>query len=456
MYAIVDIETTGGHAASNSITEIAIFLFDGEKVTGSYQTLINPGQRIPVYVQGLTGITDDMVANAPRFSEVAPKIFELLQDRVFVAHSVNFDFSFVKYQLQKEGFELKSKKLCTVRLSRKLLPGYPSYSLGNLCDHLGIHIQGRHRAAGDAGATVALFQLILQNDTKGEILKSLKRGSKEQLLPPHVPKEHFEQLPGSPGVYYFHDQKGKVIYVGKAVNIRSRVTSHFSNNATSKQKQNFVRHIHAISFERCATELMAHVLESHEIKRLWPEFNRAQKRWEDVYGIYDYCDQNGYIRLAIEKLKKNIRPIYTFHYLLEGHNLIKQLLSSFQLCPKLCYIQKGNDTCMGIQEAYCLGACEQKEAPDTYNRRVEAAIASLSHQPSFAIVDHGLEADTQSCILVMEGRLYGIGYIPADIPIDNMDALKDMVTPVKENAYIRQLVYKYASEHPRKVLHTLS
>jgi DNA polymerase-3 subunit epsilon len=266
MYAIVDIETTGGYAAANGITEISIFLFDGEKITGKYETLINPGQPIPNYISAMTGITDKMVATAPSFDTVADKIFNLLQDKIFIAHNVNFDYSFVKNHLKVSGFDLNSKKLCTVRLSRKIFPGLPSYGLGKLCHSLGIVINDRHRAGGDSEATTKLFSLLLQNDKEEHIKKSLQRNSKEWILPPNVPKEHFEKLPYTPGVYYFHNEKGKVVYVGKANNVRYRVNSHFSNNSEGRQKQNFMRHVYGISHQDCGTELMACILESAEIK----------------------------------------------------------------------------------------------------------------------------------------------------------------------------------------------
>ena len=209
-FAIVDIETTGGHAAGNAITEVAIQIHDGEKIIKSYETLINPGTPIPYYISGLTGITNQMVKNAPSFSTVAAAIFELLNNRVFVAHSVNFDYSFLKNELKLSGYELNCKKLCTVRLSRKTFPGLPSYSLGNLCGSLEIPLQNRHRAGGDAAATVVLFEKILAADGEA-IHKFLKRGSKEQALPPNLPKEEFEKLPETTGVYYFHNRKGKVI-----------------------------------------------------------------------------------------------------------------------------------------------------------------------------------------------------------------------------------------------------
>ena len=286
MYAIVDIETTGGYAAANGIIEICIQVFDGEKVVEQFETLINPNKNIPKYIQAFTGISNEMVADAPQFEDVAEKIFTVLQGNIFVAHNVNFDYSFVKSHLDFYGYTFTAKKLCTVRLARQIFPGFPSYSLGNLCHSLQIELNNRHRAAGDARATVTLFKMLLNSDAKGLINTSLNRNSKEQMLPPNVPKKHFDALPNLPGVYYFHDAKSKVIYVGKAKNIRTRVNSHFSNNSSGRQKQNFVRNIFAISFQSTATELMASILESTEIKKLWPIFNTSQKRKEEVFGFF--------------------------------------------------------------------------------------------------------------------------------------------------------------------------
>jgi DNA polymerase-3 subunit epsilon len=452
MYAIVDIETTGSYAAANGITEISIHVFDGQKVVERFETLINPGQSIPRFIQAFTGINDAMVANAPKFNEVAEKIHTLLCDKIFVAHNVNFDYSFIKSHLDECGYNFNTKKLCTVRLSRKVFPGFPSYSLGKLCNSLGITINDRHRAGGDTEATVKVFQLLLQNDKEQHIQKSLHRSSKEQVLPPNVPKEHFDKLPYSPGVYYFHNEKGKIIYVGKANNIRYRVNSHFSNNSESRQKQNFLRHTHAISFQSCATELMACILESTEIKKLWPIFNYSQKRWEDVYGIFIYEDQNGYQRLAIEKNKKRLNPVYTFHYLVDGHTILRKIIREFNLCPKLCFLQTGQEKCEGIKEKYCYGACELKEKPVDYNLRVQEAVNSLQTQPSFAIIEKGLNADEQSCILVLKGKFIGMGYVPGDIQISEPEMLKDLLTPYKENIFIRNLINGYAARFPSKVL----
>lgn len=451
MYAIVDIETTGSYAAANGITEISIHVFDGNKVVEKFETLVNPGQPIPGYIQAMTGITDRMVASAPRFDAIAEQVYTLLHDKVFVAHNVNFDYSFIKSQLAETGFELHNKKLCTVRLSRKIFPGFPSYSLGNLCHSLGITIRDRHRAGGDTEATVEVFRRLLEQDRELFIQKSLQRSSREQVLPPNVPKDHFERLPYTPGVYYFHNEKGKVIYVGKANNIRYRVNSHFSNNSTGRQKQNFLKHIHAISYQCTATELMAHILESTEIKKLWPIFNYSQKRWEDVYGIFAYEDQQGLMRLAIEKTRNRLNPIYSFHYLSDGHAIMRKLMREFHLCPRLCFIQNYDQPCDGMTEGYCNGACEHKESHEAYNERVKQAINSLQSQPSFAIVEKGLNGDDQSCVLVMRGKFFGMGYLPGDVTISQPEEIKEFITPYRENSFIRNLINGYAARFPGKI-----
>ncbi|MGH2553572.1 MAG: exonuclease domain-containing protein [Chitinophagaceae bacterium] len=452
MYAIIDIETTGTYAAANGITEISIHVFDGIRLTEKFETLINPGQPIPNYIQAMTGITDEMVANAPSFCDVAERIYSILKDKIFVAHNVNFDFSFIHGHLRDQGFDLNTKKLCTVRLSRKIFPGFPSYSLGKLCQSLGIKIKRHHRAGGDTEATVKLFQLLLASDKENHIQKSLLRNSKESILPPNVPKEHFDQLPYTPGVYYFHNAKGKVVYVGKANNIRYRVNSHFSNNSKSRQKQNFMQHVHAISFQSCSTELMACIMESVEIKKRWPIFNHSQKRWEDVYGIFMFEDQNDYLRLAIDKNRKRLNPVYTFHYLVDGHAIIRKLIRDYHLCPKLCFLQKDDGDCQGIKEKFCFGACEQIETADKYNLRVKQACEALRSQPSFAIIDKGLNSDDKSCILVIDGEFYGMGYIAADVQINNIENIKDYMKVYRENSFIRNLIHGYAARFPGKVL----
>jgi DNA polymerase III subunit epsilon len=451
MYAIVDIETTGSYAANNGITELAIVLHDGNKIVDRFESLINPLSPIPPYIQALTGIHAGMLQDAPVFSDVAPRVHAMLKEAVFVAHHVNFDYSFIKYQLETCGFELDTKKLCTVRLSRKVFPGLPGYSLGKLCRELGIPIQNRHRAGGDADATVILFEKILRQDQEGVVRQMLHGKSREQYLPPNLPSEQINSIPYTPGIYYFHNQKGKVIYVGKAKNIRSRVCSHFSNNHPGQRKQEFLRNIYSVTWQECGTELMAFLLECVEIRRLWPAYNRSLKKFEPLYGLYVYEDQQGYQRLTIEKKKQNLTAYYSFNGLTEGWQVLRKLVRQFELCPKLCFIQKGNETCMALKENTCRGACEQKETARDYNQRLKEALNSLQEMlPSFMIRDRGRDGNEESCVLIENGRFYGMGYLDKEIQIRDLESLKEQLTAYPENDYMRGLVYSYAEKWPEK------
>ena len=451
MYAIVDIETTGGYAAAGGITEIAVIVTDGTKIISRFETLVNPVYTIPRYVESLTGITNAMVEDARHFKMIADELYKLLNDKIFVAHNVNFDYSYLKYYFKESGYELDCKKLCTIRLGRQILPGLKSYSLGNFCREVGIPVKQRHRAAGDAEATVKLFHHLLSKDTEHRIEAMLKVKSKEQHLPPNLPAKQIKQLPQNPGVYYFHDNKGKVIYVGKAKNLSRRVNSHFANNKPNKQKQEFLRNIYSITYKTTATELMAFILESTEIKKLWPQQNRSLKRFEQAYALYSFEDRNGYVRLAIEKKNKNIKPLYTFNLLTEGHTLLRKLSYQFQLCPKLCFLQSDNIDCEGMKDERCNGSCGQKESAEEYNIRVTKCIEHLQKElPTFALVDYGLHHEEQSCILMEKGRFYGMGYLPLHVNIGGVDDLKNYITPYSENDYIRGLVYQHAVRFPHK------
>ena len=449
MYAIVDIETTGGHASANGITEIAICLHDGKKVTKRYSTLVNPRRDIPIYIRALTGITNEMVAEAPPFEDVAADIYHLLHGKIFIAHNVNFDYSFVRYHLAAAGYDLQCNKMCTVRLSRKILQGLPSYSLGKLCRHLGIDNESRHRAMGDAEATAELFSLLLRNDKNDHIKQALKANSREQVLPPHLPKKALLGLPNTPGVYYFHDHKGKVIYVGKAKDIKKRVSSHFTGNNPGQQRQEFLKNIHQITHQVCGTELVAFVLEAVEIKRLWPKYNRSLKRFEHAYGLYMFEDQRGYMRLAVDKHRKATGALYTCNTLFEGRRILNQLIEKFALCPKFCFVQTNTEICIGTAADQC--ACTGIEPAGIYNQKVALAVAELNNAlPTFAIRDEGRTDDEHSCILVEKGKFYGMGYISHYFQVEDVQQLKNHITPYPGNDYIKNLVANYADKFPQR------
>lgn len=441
LYAVVDIETTGSHASANGITEIGIVIHDGSKVINFYESMVNPHVPIPYFIQRLTGIDNRMVANAPSFEEIAGQVFELLQDKVFVAHNVNFDYSFVKHHLKSAGYELETKKLCTVRLARKVLPGLNGYSLGKLTQRLGINHGNHHRAGGDAMATADLLTMILEKDTEGVVNEMLKGRNSEQYLPPHLPVEELERLPATPGVYYFYNAAGKAIYIGKAKNIRKRVKSHFSNNKTNRQKQDFLRETHRITYKECATELMAHILESAEIRRLWPVHNRSQRGFLPEFGLFTYEDMQGYKRFAVEKIRRSLKPIYTFNTITEGNARLKALADEFGLCRRLCNLAISPEC-----------GCDPHPGPEVYNVKADEAISWMKkHLPTFALIDKGIDDNEHSCILVVEGNLYGMGYLTdKKEQMMSVARLQQTIEPLQDNDYIRNLVFRHASEYPEK------
>lgn len=451
MYAIVDIETTGGYAESHRITEIAIYHFDGMQVTDKYHTLINPGRRIPTFITGLTGITTEMVQDAPAFDEVAEEIFSRLKDRVFVAHNAHFDYSFLKKEFDEVGMHWVTKKLCTVRLSRKIIPGLNSYSLGRLAESLGIKIPDRHRAGGDAMATTRIFAELVRRDSAGIITKALKRNSGETILPPNLPKEEYDKLPAKAGVYYFHDVRGNVIYVGKAINIKKRIAGHFTGEAREWNRSNIRNEIHHISFELTGNELIALILESQEIRRIWPKYNLAQKYKVEEWGVYDYEDRNGYLRFGINIVTRGSKPLITFSSKGDAWNFMWEKVKEFDLCPKLSGLQVAKGLCFSHQTGACKGACQGVEKAKKYNKRGQKAIDSFFEGgQTVAILGKGRKPEEKSVVLVENGNYLGFGFYDESESITNLEAAKHFIKPSKENRVVQNIINSYLT-NPRGV-----
>lgn len=447
-YAIVDIETTGGYANQAGITEIAIIVTDGKSILHQYQTLINPQQKIPYYITKLTGINDAMVANAPLFEEVAEKIYNLLKDSIFVAHNVNFDYSFVNASLKANNYHLHNKKLCTVRYGKKVFAGLPSYSLGNFCKKLGIPVYDRHRAGGDCMATYHLLKMLLANDTNDVLEKLLKNKQSEKNLPLQVEANNYKQLPNSIGVYYFLDKKEKIIYIGKAKNIKKRVASHFAGNKTSKQRQEFIRNIAHIKYTIVATELMSLILESTEIKKYWPKYNQSQKYFEPQYALYQYTDQLGYLRLCVDKKKKHLPHIATVASKTAGLITLRKLVIAYNLCPyksSVAYIAAETNHCN------CNNSCTQYTSFTTYNNAVKNAVASLNAaKENFFIIDEGLQQNEKSIIQVAAGNFTAMGYAT----FENKKIDTTQLQQLPYNNYINTLVMQYAKNNTAQLFYT--
>ena len=434
MYAIVDIETTGSSAAHGKITEIAILIHDGKRIVDEFQTLLNPESYIPSNITALTGISNEMVEEAPRFFEVAKEIHQILEGNIFVAHNVNFDYSFIKKEFQDLGANFNLPKLCTVRLSRKVFPGLNSYSLGRLCNHFNIENEARHRAMGDARATAELMDLILQHES-GEIDFFLKKTSKEADLPPNLNREVFEALPESTGIYYFHDEHGKVLYVGKANNIKRRVRNHFSSTDVIF-KQQLKDQIHDVSFEICGDEMIAFLKESYEIKRLFPPYNRAQKFPSAKYGIYHYVDGSGIHRMSVGKVQKGLKPVKAFPSFDKARSFLIQFVKQNDLNPEHCGLPS---TLLNYH-----GYSFDNSSPAELAERFLKAISDLTEEgDSYCIIGSGRDREELSVVLVEKGKYLGFGYVESSLKVESIDHVRDIINRYPETPDVQSIIRQF-------------
>jgi len=439
-FAIVDIETTGGTSYDSRITEVAVFIHDGNTVIDQFHSLVNPEIEIPRFITGLTGITNEMVIDAPVFADVAPHLNAITTDCIFVAHNVNFDYSFLREEFKNTGIDFKRKKICTVRLSRSILPGFPSYSLGNLCSNLHIDITNRHRAKGDAEATVKLFEILLANDQHNHILKAINARSKEATIPPHLDKMVYENLPEETGVYYFFNNEGKIIYIGKALNIKQRIYQHFTGSKGAKLS--FLNEVHDITCTITGSELAALLLESDEIKKHFPKYNKAQRLTGKFFCLYNYMDQMDVHRLVIGKKTSNLTPLMLFNSFDAVRSYLFDLIDRFELCPKYCGIDTTHTgSCYAFKEEKCRGVCCNKEEVAEYNDRVQAALDFIREETGDKIIiDRGRTRD-EKCIVVIERGVYkGFGFISSDVQIMNVEEALDYISYYQDNSDVQRIL----------------
>jgi len=447
MYSIIDIETTGLSPDKEKITEIAIYIHDGNKITDEFVSLVNPERSIPYFITRMTGITNQMVENAPKFYEIAKKIIEITENRIFVAHNAEFDYSFIKSEFASLGYEFKRNKLCTVKLSRKIIPGHRSYSLGKLTDELGIEIKGRHRAAGDALATVQLFEFLLKEDAKSKPLIEEMTYHSVKNLHPNFNKSILDELPEKTGVYYFFDENQNLIYVGKSKSIRSRIIQHLNNNATKKAMQ-MKTQITDISYEITGSELVALLLESFEIKKHLPLYNRSQRRSSFHFGIYSKMDKNGYMNFEICKITGDNMPITSFNNMISARSFLEQLVIKYKLCQKLCGLYNTEGACFhyGIKE--CNGACIKEESPEMYNERIKLVLKNLEYKyQDFLIIDKGRDATERSVISIQNGVYKGFGYASTEFGSNNLEILNDCIKKYPDNRDIQIILKGYLNRN---------
>jgi DNA polymerase-3 subunit epsilon len=444
VYAIIDIETTGGSSRLEKITEIAVYLHDGEKITGEYTTLINPERNIPYFITNLTGITNEMVEDKPRFYEVAKTVIELTEGRTFVAHNARFDYSFIREEFKSLGYNYKRKLLDTVTLSRKLFPGHRSYSLGNICKDLGIVINDRHRAAGDALATVNLFEMCLVQDAEINGNKSdLIKNTRISKLNPCLDITLIDRIPEEPGVYYFYDEKGNLIYIGKSRNLFSRVTTHLSNNTTNRSME-MRDAIASIEWEVTGSELIALIRESFEIKANKPIYNRAQRRTSFQWGIFHTYDREGYLNFSFRQIRDDEPHLAVFTSREKAKQKLIRLAEIFSLCQKLSGLYETDGACFHYQVSVCKGACCGKESAEDYNERAEKALEEfVFKKKNFFIIDSGRSGDERCAVRIINGKYSGYGYFDINDMGFGLTAVHDCIGSSKDNRDIQVILKSY-------------
>ncbi len=447
MYTILDIETTGGKFNEEGITEIAIHKFDGHQVVDKFISLVNPEIEIQPFVVKLTGINSKMLRTAPKFHEVAKRIVEITKDTVIVAHNAQFDYRILRTEFRRLGYNFERKTLCTVALSQRLLPDAESYSLGKLVRSLGIAVSDRHRANGDALATLKLFKLLLNKDLDKSILKTVVKAetlgelSTRQL-------DIIDVLPSKLGMYYMHNKDGDIIFLGKSKNIKKRVNQHFTQSGDRARK--LQKETKKVTFEKTGNELFALLKEYEELRRNKPKFNPKPKSRLFSYGLYQTVTEQGYIYFYTGAINAKGRTglVSTFSSHNGAKNTLYQITKDFQLCDKLNGLSKAKTNCSKFEENECFGACIQKEPVSAYNLRAHSAITLYSpKQGTYLISDKGREIGEYSAIFIKNGVLKGIGFYDLNHQINNIHILESLITPMTSDANTTHIIQSYLRKH---------
>ncbi|MDB2384033.1 exonuclease domain-containing protein [Flavobacteriaceae bacterium] len=416
MYSILDVETTGGKFNEEGITEIAIYRFDGEKIVDQFVSLINPEIPIQPFVQQLTGINDKMLINAPKFYQIAKRILEITENSILVAHNSSFDYRMLKIEFERLGYKFYISQLCTVKLSKKIIPDLKSYKLGNLVKNLGIPISNRHRASGDALATVELFKLLLLKDNEKVIVNSLitetKPSSKNKW------QKLINKLPNDVGIYYFHDQNGKIIYIGKSNNIKNRVNQHLTGK--SKKSLNIQLEAFDITFERTGSELIALLKENTEIKKHKPKFNKLLKKIIKKFclEICENLDGDKYLRIC--HYDDTVNYLECYSSLKTANNRLEFFKKKYELSDSI----KKNNT------------------------NINLLIKDLSYKfKNMLLIDKGRDIDEKSVIVVKNNNYIGYGFFTLNHQISNFEVLDALIV---KNEYIensKEVILKYLKKY---------
>jgi len=441
MYAILDIETTGGKYDEEGITEIAIYKHDGESITDQFSSLVNPQIKIQPFVQKLTGISSKMLKNAPKFYEIAKRIVQITDGCIIVAHNASFDYRILQTEFRRLGFPFERKSLCTVSLSKILLPDQPAYSLGKLVRNLGIPFSDQHRAIGDAKVTVKLFELLMEKDTQKNILKIYV--SSEQ--PNKVPSKYLEiidKLPSEMGVYYIHNLKNEIIYIGKSNNIKKKILYHLT--AKSKKSGVIQKEICSVTYALVGDELITFLKEQNEIKANSPKLNKALR-----YRIYPLGirleERKEYPKLIIEQVIEETSYLSVFKNVKNAKKALFNWTNTFGLCLKKTSISRNiSGPCSNYGVDKCESVCISKESAFLYRGRIHNLLKSLQYPFSnFIIVSRGRKSGESSFVFIENDIFKGYGYFDLNHQIKNNEQIKSRLVNMEDNLDTQKIIRSF-------------
>lgn len=446
MYAILDIETTGGQFNEEGITEIAIYRYDGHEIIDQFISLVNPEIPIQPFVVKLTGISNAMLQSAPKFFEVAKRILEITEGCIIVAHNTVFDYRILRLEFRRLGYDFKAQTLDTVELAQKLIPDMPSYSLGKLTRALGIPVADRHRASGDALATVKLFKMLIDKDIEKTIVSTFIKTEIEKGIAPKL-LDIVEKLPSRCGMYYIHREDGKIIYIGKSRNIKKRVNQHFTGSSNKSKKLQL--EVFDVTYEETGSELIALLKESQEIKVNKPKYNRSQSKTQLQWALYQKPDKNGYINLVLERFDHNRKEITAFNSIIEAKTTMHRLALRYDLCPKLTGIDDSSAHCQSYNLKSCDGACIGEIPIDVYNQRVETFLADYSFAAeNIIVIDRGRNISERSAVLIEDGIYRGFAFFDLNYQVRNGAVLHKILVPMQHNRDTAAIIRMHLRRNP--------
>lgn len=437
MYAIVDVETTGNHRGADRIIEIAIIISDGKQIIEEFQSLVNPEKSINPFVEKLTGITQSMVVNAPKFGEIADKVFDMLHGKKFVAHNVQFDYSLVEGELAACGIGFNAPQIDTINFAKRIFQGLQSYSLGNLCDAIGVRHGDRHRAYGDTLATAELFHMMIERDENGSSLTALlQHGLDERCLPKNLPKEKLLTLPTVPGIVRFYTDTNQLVSIEATKNIRKKSIDKIQQLFNDLTDKSLFDQIVEIEFTPTGNELIAKVMKENELLKSAPLIGKVSKKYSPSHALV--LEQNG---MGLNTIKPRQvaeaegRPHIPFPSRTYANRTLEKIMTKWNFdIAYTAVISEQNEQ------------LQQKKQAE-YNLKIQNALLSYTYQyPNIIIIDKGSHKDEYSVVWIEGGQYKGYGFFGADIPLSK-DNIGDFIKPQSENPEIQKSIRNYLKKN---------